>query len=297
MTVPRQVLPGSTYLVTRRCTQREFLLKPTALTTRLFKYVLAVAAERYGIRLHAACMMGNHYHLVLTDPLAELPRFTQLFDMLLARALNASYGRWESFWAPGSYSAVRLETPRDVLDKIVYTLVNPVFAGLVAHGRDWPGVWSAPERIGTGAEIVERPEGFFKKNGSMPEREALVFKVPKGFASAAAFREEVAERVAAREKKKASELAARRKGFMGVRRVMRQKHTDRPASEEPRRGVKPRVAARDKWKRAEALQRLNEFVWAYREALEKLRRGVRKVVFPYGTYLLRVHLGVACRAA
>ncbi len=39
MTPPRQVLPGTTYLVTRRCAQREFLLKPSERTTAIFKYV------------------------------------------------------------------------------------------------------------------------------------------------------------------------------------------------------------------------------------------------------------------
>jgi putative transposase len=58
MTPPRQVLAGTVYLVTRRCAQREFLLKPTALTTAIFKYVLAVAARRYGVLLHAACVMS-----------------------------------------------------------------------------------------------------------------------------------------------------------------------------------------------------------------------------------------------
>jgi putative transposase len=57
------------------------------------------------------------------------------------------------------------------------------------------------------------------------------------------------------------------------------------------------VAARDKWKRIEALGRLVEFRRAYREALARLRSGDRGVSFPRGTYLLRVHLGVACAAA
>ena len=28
MSIPRQVLPGSTYMITRRCTQRQFLMRP-----------------------------------------------------------------------------------------------------------------------------------------------------------------------------------------------------------------------------------------------------------------------------
>ncbi len=46
MTAPRQVLRGTTYLVTRRCAQRQFLLKPSKTTNEVFLYVLAVAVDR-----------------------------------------------------------------------------------------------------------------------------------------------------------------------------------------------------------------------------------------------------------
>lgn len=298
MTLPRQVLPGTTYLVTRRCARQEFLLKPSDLTTATFKFILAVAAKRFGVLLHAACVMGNHYHAVLTDPRAELPRFAQFLDGLIARALNASYGRWESFWAPSSYSAVRLVSPEDVFEKIVYTLANPVAAGLVAHGREWPGLWSAPERIGGGGEIVQRPDGFFSARGTMPEREVLTFSVPPCFASAEVFREELRARLDAHANAEVERRRSQGIPFLGLRGIRRQKHTDRASSDGgERRGLNPRIAARDKWKRIEAIGRLASFVQAYREALRRLRRGDSTVVFPEGTYLQRVHLGVTCQAA
>ena len=297
MTAPRQVLPGATYLVTRRCAQRQFLLKPSPAVTAVVKFVLAVAAARYGIVLHAACVLSNHFHLVLSDPRAQLPLFEQFLDSLVARALNAFYGRWEHFWAPGSFSAVKLETPEDVLDKAVYTLANPVAAGLVSRGRDWPGVWSDPARIGRGSEVVERPEFFFKPDGSMPDSERLAFVAPAGFESAEAFRKALEEALAERERALVAERKAKGQGFLGVKKVLAQKHTDQPGSREPRRGLNPRVAARDKWKRIEALGRLVGFLADYREALKKLRSGIRDVVFPAGTYQLRVSLGVACAGA
>jgi len=295
-TPPRQVLPKTVYLVTRRCTQRQFLLRPTELTTAIFKYVLAVAAHRTGVRLHAACVLSSHYHLVLTDPRAALPRFCQLLDGLVARVLNATYGRWESFWAPASYSAVELVTADDVVEKVAYTLANPAAAGLVAHGGDWPGLWTSPERIGGAAEIVARPEVFFSKTGTMPERAALTFSVPVGFGSPDAFREAVHARLSALEREAAEDLTARGRRILGLRGLRRQKHTDRPGSGEARRKLNPRVACKDEEKRREALARLAQFRSAYRAALQRLRAGVGRVVFPPGTYLLRVHLGISCAA-
>ncbi len=57
------------------------------------------------------------------------------------------------------------------------------------------------------------------------------------------------------------------------------------------------MPARDKWKRIEALGRLKAFLRDYREALAKLRQGIDGVVFPRGTYQIRVLLGVPCAAA
>jgi REP element-mobilizing transposase RayT len=132
MTAPRQVLPNATYLTTRRCLDRMFLLRPAALVNSVFEYVLAVKATEYGVLVHAYCVLSNHWHCVLTDPHGRLPEFQRDLGSTIARALNAAHGRWESFWAPGSYSAVALQTADDVLGKMAYVLANPVVACGVA---------------------------------------------------------------------------------------------------------------------------------------------------------------------
>jgi len=293
MTAPRQVLPGASYLVTRRCSQRQLLLRPSRTTTEVFLFLLAVAARRYGIRLHAFCVLSNHYHLVLTDPNAQLPFFQQFLDALLARALNAALGRWEAFWAPDSYSAVALTSRADIIDKSAYVLANPVAAGLVRAGRLWPGAWSAPETIGGEPLVVRRPKHFFDENGTLPEEMPLRLTLPPGPGSAAEFRDLV--RVALEEREAKANQNTR--GFLGAARVLAQKSTDRPRSGEPRRALNPRVAARDKWKRIEALGRLVGFLRSYREAWIARREGRGSFVFPAGTWLLRVQHGVACAGA
>jgi hypothetical protein len=49
MSLPRQVLQGTFYLLTRRCTQRQFLLRPDEETNNAFVYCLAEAAQRFDI--------------------------------------------------------------------------------------------------------------------------------------------------------------------------------------------------------------------------------------------------------
>jgi putative transposase len=292
MTAPRQVLAGATYLVTRRCTQRQFLLRPSRSADRTFAYVLAVAARRYGIRIHAYCVLSNHYHLVLTDPKARLPAFQQFLDSLVARAVNALLGRWESFWAPSSFSAVMLATPQDVVDKAAYVLANPVAAGLVRRGREWPGLWSAPASIGKPVQVA-RPKHFFSEKGSMPASEPLLLSVPPGFSSADEYQ------VALEQALEEREVAARkeRRTVMGAAHVLAQWPFNRPGPGEPRRTLRPRVASRDKWKRIELLCRLKGFLERYREALERWRGKERGAVFPAGTYQMRVVHGAACAGA
>jgi putative transposase len=294
MTTPRRVLPGTTYLVTRRCARREFLLRPSPTTNAVFLYVLAVAARRFGVQVHAFCVLSNHFHLVVTDPDARLPAFEQYLDSLVARALNAALGRWESFWAPASYSAVALVARTDIVDKAAYVLANPVAAGLVRTGREWPGLWSHPEQIGGEAIVARRPATFFRATGHMPERVELALCPPPGFGSSAEFHRALGAALAALEEKARREHASTGRPFVGVRKVLAQKTWAHPRSGEARRKLSPRVAARDKWKRVEVLARLKEFVVAYREAWSAMCAGARDVLFPAGTYALRVSQGVQC---
>lgn len=296
MTAPRQILPGTTYLITRRCSERRFFLRPSALTNAIFLYVLAVAARRYRVGVHAFCVLSNHYHLLVTDQDALLPAFMQYLDSLVARATNAALGRWEGFWSSAaSYSAVSHDSTDDIVRKAAYVIANPVSAGLVPHGREWPGLWSAPESLGATIVTAPRPKDFFRANGDMPDSAELVLTTPPGFASALDFQQRVAAAVREVEAE-CRKLGSEGRRFLGRARALAQKPFARPAAGEPRRNLNPRVAARDKWRRIEAVSRLVAFLRAYRDALMERRAGSSDVVFPAGTYLLRVEHGVRCEA-
>jgi REP element-mobilizing transposase RayT len=292
------VLPGTSYFITRRCSERRFFLRPSQLTNEIFLYVLGLAAQRYDILVHAFCVLSNHAHLVITDADGRLPEFMQYLDSLVARAVNASLGRFEGLWASdGSYSAVEPLDPSDIVAKAAYVLANPVAAGLVQRGSEWPGLWTAPERIGTTKLTAPRPKVFFDPKGNLPQTVALELSVPPGFASADEFRSALAAALHELEKRHRQELRLEGRGFLGAARVLAQNPFSRPAPGEPRFGVKPRIAARDKWKRIEGLLRLKSFVQAYRQSQSGWRSGDRDVVFPAGTYLLRILHGVHCAGA
>jgi hypothetical protein len=109
------------------------------------------------------------------------------------------------------------------------------------------------------------------------------------------FMDVLGEAVAEKELELRATAKQQKKSFMGARRVKKQNPFARPASREPRRNLKPRVAAGDKWRRMEALGRMKDWIDAYREAWKRWKEGVRDVEFPPGTYAL-VHYGGACCA-
>lgn len=86
-------------MITRRCTQRQFLMRPDEETNNAFIYCLAVAAQRYGIRVIFTTAMSNHHHTGIEDPNGNYPAFLEHFHKLFAKCQNALRGRWENFWS------------------------------------------------------------------------------------------------------------------------------------------------------------------------------------------------------
>lgn len=294
MTLPRRFLPGTTYFITRRCTQRQFLLKPTARNTRIFMYCIAVAAKKTGIVIHAVCVMSNHYHILLSDRGAKVSEFYGWVHKYVAKAVNASYGRFENLWSSEKTSVVKPESEMDVLEKTVYTLNNPVEARLVASGAKWPGVWLFKK---THSQIVKRPDVYFSDDGEMPKKIKLSIEPPPQFnhLDVTTYEQQVLDKLEAESQKIREEMSKLGQSFLGTRGIMAQNPYGNPVTREKRFGINPRVAAKNKWLRMEAIQRNKEFLSQYKRALKRWREGDRDVEFPHGTYALRVHSGVKCQ--
>ena len=287
MTAPRRVLPGRTYLLTRRCLERRFYLRPDPTVTKIFNYLLAIACERYGIQLHAYVMMSNHYHLLVTDQYGTLPSFQQYFNSLLARAINQHRKHWGAFWDYESYSAVDLLEHDAIFTKLAYTELNPVRAGLVGRAIDWSGPTSASLRFGHKLR-VERPAKFF--SDKMPDKVTLELVEPPHV-----------DRQPAQDKRDRAiadgqQVARRTQPHpLGMRGVLDRDWKDSPSSPEARRKLRPRFASRFEAVRVGALREYRRWLDAYKVALQRFRDGERLVEFPAGTYWMCARL--ACPQA
>ncbi|MGN6107111.1 MAG: transposase [Kofleriaceae bacterium] len=292
MSLPRDVHPGRFYMITRRCTQRMYLLRPDEETNNAFIYCLALAAKRFHIDVLLPVAMSNHHHTVIFDREGTYPAFIEHFHKLLARCLNVHRSRWENFWASEQTCVVRLVHRSDVIAKLVYTATNPVKDHLVERAHQWPGVNGWRELQANRPLEAVRPHFFFRAHGDLPARVTLELVVPPELGHRDELVEELRVEIERVQANMASERHTTGRRIVGRREVRMQSPHRRPSTPAPRRTLRPRVAAKSQWVRIEALQRNREFQREYRNARRRWLAG-ETVPFPPGTYWLWRFAGVS----
>ena len=278
-------------MLTRRCTQRQFLLRPDATTNATFLYCLADAARRFEIEVILPSVLSNHHHTIVFDRHGRIIEFTEHLHKFVAKAMNALRGRCENFWSSEPPSLVRLVDPKDVIDKLIYAATNPVKDGLVQRVHHWPGVNGLSALLNQRPISIERPRHFFRAIGTIPAEVTLSLTIPPELGASDDVRRVLRERIADVEANVAAARASAGMPILGRRTVLRQSWREQPPSQEPDRGLRPRIAARNFWARFEAGLRDRDFVSRYRAARARWRDGVA-TEFPAGTYWLRRHAGV-----
>jgi REP element-mobilizing transposase RayT len=257
---------------------------------------LAEAAARFNIGLIAWCVMSNHYHAVVHDPDGVLPEFLEHLHKMVAKTLNARWGRWENFWSTEETCVTRLVSDQDIFDAVVYVLANPLAADLVDRYADWPGL-SSFGYLGGKETSHARPKFYFREDGVMPLKATLTATLPRRITkreSRADWTARLRKELAKREKQIRDErLAKKRPPMAGRKKVLRLAHTDAPKTKAPRRGLRPALACKQPERRIIELAALREFRADYKKARLSWAAGNRRVKFPCGTYRLR-SVGVRC---
>ena len=109
--------------------------------------MLGRVVSGYGWECHAYCLMGTHFHLLVTTPHPNLAAGMQRLKGAYAQAFN--HGRRRSgHLFQGRYHAVLVESDGHLLELYRYIALNPVRAGLCDRAIDWS--WgSYPAAVGT----------------------------------------------------------------------------------------------------------------------------------------------------
>lgn len=143
--------PGGLYHVTARGNGRQTLFADDADCERFLK-VLTLVVARYHLLCHAHCLMGNHYHLLLETPDANLSLAMRQLNGVYSQAFNRRHER-PGHVLEGRFHAQVVDKDAYLREVCRYIVLNPVRAGLVAHPRDWP--WSSYRA--TAGEVPSQP--------------------------------------------------------------------------------------------------------------------------------------------
>ncbi len=135
----RLEFPGALYHVTSRGNARESIFVDDT-DRRQFLEVLDRVCGRTRWRIRAWCQMGNHYHLLLETPEANLSAGMRQLNGTYTQRFNRRHGR-VGHVLQGRYKAIVVDRDSYLLEVTRYVLLNPVRAGLVRHASHWP--WSS----------------------------------------------------------------------------------------------------------------------------------------------------------
>jgi len=136
---PRPAFAGAIYHVTMRGVERRIIF--TCDRERdMFLALLLVATTRCRWRVHAYCLMDNHYHLLIETPEPNISRGMQVLNSRYAQWFNREHGRKGHLFET-RFDSVLIRRDSHLLEVARYVVLNRVRAGACRTAGDWR--WSS----------------------------------------------------------------------------------------------------------------------------------------------------------
>ena len=105
-----------------------------------FEALVGRVAKAVDWRIHAHCLMPNHYHLVIELSDENLSEGMQRLNGVYAKSFNVAHG-FEGHLFERRFRSVPVETDVHMLELARYLALNPVRAGLCGRPSEWQ--WSS----------------------------------------------------------------------------------------------------------------------------------------------------------
>jgi putative transposase len=131
--------PGAWYHVMNRGLNRRRIFNDDS-QRELFLEFLSDIHNRYGIEIHAYCLMDNHYHLLVHTPKGNISEGMRHLNSLYTRVFNRQEKRDGPLFR-GRYKAILVEAEHYGLELSRYIHMNPIAAKICIHPRDYR--WSS----------------------------------------------------------------------------------------------------------------------------------------------------------
>lgn len=105
-----------------------------------FLITVTEAHKRFGIEIHAYCLMSNHYHLLIKTPEGNLGRAMRHINGVFTQRFNRANATDGPLFR-GRYKAILVDSDAYLLHLSKYIHLNPLAAGVVNDLEQYP--WSS----------------------------------------------------------------------------------------------------------------------------------------------------------
>jgi putative transposase len=136
----RTYIPGLPYHIVQRGNNREAcFIEPE--NYQFYLMLWEELAARYGVAVHAYCLMTNHVHFLVTPSSdTAISNTMKVAGSRYAQHINATYGRTGTMWE-GRHRASLVQSDRYLLSCMRYIELNPVRAAMVRRPEEYR--WSS----------------------------------------------------------------------------------------------------------------------------------------------------------
>ena len=148
--------PGALYHVFSRGNAKQSIFQSDEDRKR-FLAILGAVVDRHNWIIHAYCLMGNHFHLLVETPDPNLSEGMHLLNGVYAQTYNQEHDRVGHLFQ-GRYGATLIDREEYFLQAACYIVLNPVKACKVEH----PSLYRWSSYRGTAGG--EKPPTFLTTN-------------------------------------------------------------------------------------------------------------------------------------
>ncbi len=127
---------GAFYHITARGNERKRVFLSKA-DYEKFLADLRSSAERFSVVIHCYVLMGNHYHLIVETPKANLSSFMHAIQSGYTTYFNTKRGRSGHLFQ-GRYKSILIDKDAYLLELSRYIHLNPVRARMREKQRGQP---------------------------------------------------------------------------------------------------------------------------------------------------------------